>query len=183
MNKNIFIILLSLSIILSFAIFTFNFNFYFYNNNIYVYAQTLKQTQQQQGKQHLGAENITLYDPNLKIELVTSGLDFPTTMAFLGPDDFLILEKNTGIVKRFVNGTLIEKPLLHVNTSIKDERGLLGIAVSEKKEIFYENTFLIENKKLTHNVFLYYIECKKKNIDCENRIYKYDLDNQKNELV
>ena len=80
----------------------------------------------QQGQQHLGAENITLYDPNLKIELVASGLDFPRTMAFLGPDDFLILEKNTGIVKRFVNGTLNEKPLLHVNTSIKDERGLLG---------------------------------------------------------
>src|SRR5215216_7790323 len=113
MNKNIFIILLSLSIILSFAI--FNFNFYFYNNNIYVYAQTLKQTQQQQGKQHLGAENITLYDPNLKIELVTSGLDFPTTMAFLDQDDFLVLEKNTGNVKRVINGTLLEKPLLHVN--------------------------------------------------------------------
>src|SRR5215213_3554004 len=137
----------------------------------------------QQGQQHLGAENITLYDPNLKIELVASGLDFPTTMAFLGPDDFFILEKNTGNVKRFVNGTQVEKPLLHVNTNIKDERGLLGIAVSEKKTNFYENTFLIENKKLTHNVFLYYIECKKKNIDCENRIYKYDLDNQRNELV
>src|SRR5215208_8480505 len=101
-----------------------------------------------QQNQSLVAENITLFDPNLKIELVASGLDFPTTMAFLGQDDFLILEKNTGNVKRFVNGTLIEKPLLHVNTNIKDERGLLGIAVSEKKEIFYENTFLIENKKL-----------------------------------
>lgn len=44
-------------------------------------------------------------------------------------------------------------------------------------------TLLIENKKLTHNVFLYYIECQKKNQDCENRIYKYDLDNQKNILV
>jgi aldose sugar dehydrogenase len=131
----------------------------------------------------LSEENITLYDPNLKIELVASGLDFPTTMAFLGPDDFLILEKNTGNVKRFVNGTLVGKPLLHVNTNTKDERGLLGIAVSQKKEIFYENTFLIENKKLTHNVFLYYIECQKKNQDCENRIYKYDLDNQKNILV
>jgi aldose sugar dehydrogenase len=137
----------------------------------------------QQTNPPLSEENITLYDPNLKIELVASGLDFPTTMAFLGPDDFLILEKNTGNVKRFVNGTLVGKPLLHVNTNTKDERGLLGIAVSQKKEIFYENTFLIENKKLTHNVFLYYIECQKKNQDCENRIYKYDLDNQKNILV
>src|SRR5215212_4432973 len=137
----------------------------------------------QQGQQHLGAENITLYDPNLKIELVASGLDFPTTMAFLGPDDFFILEKNTGNVKRFVNGTQVEKPLLHVNTNIKDERGLLGIAVSEKKTNFYDNPFFIENKNLTHNVFLYYIECNKKNLNCENRIYKYDLDNQNNILV
>ncbi len=36
---------------------------------------------------------IVLSDPKLKTELVASGLDFPTTMAFLGPDDFLILEK------------------------------------------------------------------------------------------
>src|SRR5215212_7680633 len=138
---------------------------------------------QQNQNQPLNEENIVLSDPKLKVELVASGLDFPTTMAFLAPDDFLILEKNTGNVKRFVNGTLIEKPLLHVNTSTKDERGLLGIAVSEKKEIFYENTFLIENKNLTHNVFLYYIECNKKNLNCENRIYKYDLDNQNNILV
>ena len=41
----------------------------------------------------------------------------------------------------------------------------------------------MENKKLTHNVFLYYIECNKKNLDCENRIYRYDLDNENNELV
>ncbi|HET9807529.1 MAG TPA: PQQ-dependent sugar dehydrogenase [Nitrososphaeraceae archaeon] len=153
-----------MSIISSFALFTF----------CNVYAQP--------SQQPLSEENITLFDPTLKIELVTSGLDFPTTMAFLGPDDFLILEKNTGNVKRVINGTLIEKPLLHVNTNIKDERGLLGIAVSKKKD-FYDNTFFIENKKLTHNVFLYYIECKEKNLNCENRIYKYDLDNQKNVLV
>ena len=166
MDKSIFIILLSLAIP-SFALFTFC-------NNIYA---------QQQGQQHLGIENITLYDPNLKLELVTSGLDFPTTMAFLGPDDFLILEKNTGNVKRVVNGKLLEKPLLHVNTSIKDERGLLGIAVSENKNFHY-NLFFIQNKNITHNVFLYYIECNgKKNLDCENRVYRYELDNQKNELV
>jgi glucose/arabinose dehydrogenase len=170
MDKSIFIILLSFTIIPSFAFFSFC-------NNGYVYAQL------EQGKQQpLAAENITLYDPNLKIELITSGLDFPTTMAFLGPDDFLILEKNTGNVKRVVNGTLLEKPLLHVNTSIKDERGLLGIAVSEKKN-FYDYLFFIENKELTHNVFVYYIECNKKNLDCENRVYRYDLNNQKNELV
>ena len=100
----------------------------------------------QQSQQPLGAENITVYDPTLKIELVAAGLDFPTTMAFLGPDDFLILEKNTGNVKRVVNTTLIDKPLLHVNTNIKDERGLLGIAVSQKKN-FYDNPFFIDKSK------------------------------------
>ena len=50
---------------------------------------------------------------------------------FLAPDDFLILEKNTGNVKRFVNGSFLEKPLLHIKPSIKDEQGLLGIAISE----------------------------------------------------
>jgi glucose/arabinose dehydrogenase len=135
-----------------------------------------------QQNQPLVAENITLFDPKLKIELVTSGLDFPTTMAFLGPDDFLILEKNTGNVKRFINGTVLEKPLLHVKPSIKDERGLLGIAISEKKN-FYDNPFIIKNKNLTHNIFLYYIECNEKNLNCENRIYKYDLDNKNNVLI
>jgi glucose/arabinose dehydrogenase len=134
-----------------------------------------------QSQQPLGEENITVYDPNLKIELVAAGLDFPTTMAFLGQDDFLILEKNTGNVKRVIDGVLLEKPLLHVNTNIKDERGLLGVAVSKKKLSDYP--FFVENKKLTHNVFLYYIECNKKGLDCENRIYKYDLDNQNNELI
>ena len=161
----IFIILL----FLSFPLLLFSF--------CNIYAQ-----QNQNQHQPLAAENITLYDPNLKIELVASGLDFPTTMAFLGPDDFLILEKNTGYVKRFVNGTQVEKPLLHVNTNIKDERGLLGIAVSEKKN-FNDNPFFIENKKITHNVFLYYIECNAKNLNCENRIYKYDLDNKNNVLI
>ncbi|HET9807613.1 MAG TPA: PQQ-dependent sugar dehydrogenase [Nitrososphaeraceae archaeon] len=139
----------------------------------------------QQGQQYLGAENITLYDPNLKIELVASGLDFPTTMAFLGPDDFLILEKNTGNVKRVINGTLVEKPLLHVVSSIKDERGLLGIAISEKNKNDYKNVLTVPNKDVTHNVFLYYIGCKDvvKNTGCENRVFRYDLDNKNNVLI
>ena len=32
-----------------------------------------------------GEESIVLSDPKLKVELVASGFDFPTTMAFLGP--------------------------------------------------------------------------------------------------
>lgn len=32
-------------------------------------------------------------DSNLTVEVVVDGLDMPTTMAFLGKDDFLILQK------------------------------------------------------------------------------------------
>jgi hypothetical protein len=35
-------------------------------------------------------------NPNLKVEEVSDGIDFSTSMAFLGPDDILVLEKNEG---------------------------------------------------------------------------------------
>src|SRR5919107_3828097 len=138
----------------------------------YIYAQQ---------NQPLNGENIVLSDPKLKIELVTSGLDFPTTMAFLGPDDFLILEK-AGTVKRVTNGVILDKPLLQVDVSVKDERGLLGIAISEKKNLDGNGTS-IKNNNISHNVFLYYVICEGKNTDCENRIYRYDLDNTNNVLI
>ena len=128
-------------------------------------------------------ESIILSDPKLKIELVTSGLDFPTTMAFLGPDDFLILEK-AGTVKRVTNGVILDKPLLQVDVSVKDERGLLGIAISEKKKnLDGDNGTSIQNNNISHNVFLYYVVCEGKNTGCENRIYRYDLDNKNNVLI
>src|SRR5215211_6961248 len=105
--------------------------------------------------------SIILSDPKLKIELVASGLDFPTTMAFLGPDDFLILEK-AGTVKRVTNGVILDKPLLQVDVSVKDERGLLGIATSKKKNLnddIDNGISSIQNSNISHNVFLYYVVC------------------------
>src|SRR5262245_50673417 len=43
-------------------------------------------------------------DPNLSVRTVVSGLITPVSMAFIGPNDILVLEKNTGAVKRVVNG-------------------------------------------------------------------------------
>ena len=37
-------------------------------------------------------------DSNLKVELVAGNLDFPTAIDFLGNDDLLLTEKNTGNV-------------------------------------------------------------------------------------
>src|SRR5215213_10094244 len=138
--------------------------------------------QQNQPPDDSGDESIILSDPKLKIELVTSGLDFPTTMAFLGPDDFLILEK-AGTVKRVTNGIILDKPLLQVDVSVKDERGLLGIAISEKKNLADGNGTSIKNNNISHNVFLYYVIYEGKNTGCENRVYRYDLDNKNNVLI
>ena len=44
-------------------------------------------------------------DTNLKAEIFAQGLKSPTSMAFLGPKDILVIEKEDGTVKRIVNGT------------------------------------------------------------------------------
>ena len=70
-------------------------------------------------------------DQNLIVEKITDGLDIPTSMAFLGPDDILVTEKETGIVKRILNGQILDEPVLDVAVANSIERGLLGIAISK----------------------------------------------------
>jgi glucose/arabinose dehydrogenase len=70
----------------------------------------------------------TLVDPNLGVRTVVSGLVTPTTMAFLGPNDFLVLERTTGQVKRVVNG-VVQGVVLDLSVNVAGERGLLGIAL------------------------------------------------------
>ena len=41
------------------------------------------------------------------------GLNQPTSMAFLADNDFFVLEKTTGIVKRVVNGAVAGTVLEH----------------------------------------------------------------------
>ena len=70
-------------------------------------------------------------DPNLKVELVAQGLRSPTSMAFLGPNDILVLEKESGTVQRITNGQMLPQPLLQVPVSTTSERGMLGIAIAK----------------------------------------------------
>src|ERR1041385_8501296 len=74
---------------------------------------------------------INLHDPNLKAEVVASGLRFPTTMAFLGPNDILVNEKNNGTVQRIIDGKIQPQPVLDVSVANKVERGMIGIAVAK----------------------------------------------------
>src|SRR5678809_453987 len=68
-------------------------------------------------------------DAGLLITEVTSGLSTPTTMAFIGPQDFLVLQKNDGRVRRVISGVLQADPVLDVAVDNSSEGGLLGIAV------------------------------------------------------
>jgi aldose sugar dehydrogenase len=125
-------------------------------------------------------------DPNLKLELVSGGLKLPTQMAFIGPDDILVLEKDNGIVKRIVNGVILEEPVLDVNVATAFERGLIGIAIAEDA-----NETIQRNSNI---VYLYYTEserddatdvcssswnrsgsCSEENGPLGNRLYRYEL--------
>ena len=119
-------------------------------------------------------------DPNLKLELVGGGLTLPTQMAFIGPNDILVLEKNTGMVKRILNGVVLDEPVLDVSVATSYERGLLGIAIAK-------NHNKIQCKCCI--VYLYYTEtiqdgknkcsssdtCVKENQPFGNRLYNMNL--------
>jgi aldose sugar dehydrogenase len=112
-----------------------------------------------------------ILDSTLRSELVFKGIHYPSNMAFLAPNDILVLEKTTGKVIRIVNGTLMKDPLLDVNVAVNDERGMLGIAISHKYE--HKPAY----------VFLYYTEASTKDGDDStegksplgNRLYRYEL--------
>lgn len=70
----------------------------------------------------------TLLDSNLELRTRGSGLVTPTSIAFLGADDMLVLEKNTGKVKRLVDG-VVTATVLDLAVNFGSERGLLGIAL------------------------------------------------------
>ena len=80
----------------------------------------------------IGGESPVVRDTNLGVEVVAEGLEFPTTMAFLGPNDMLVLEKEKGTVQRIVNGQIQPEPLLDVNVATSQERCMCGVAVSSK---------------------------------------------------
>jgi aldose sugar dehydrogenase len=117
-------------------------------------------------------------DPNLKTEVVYEGLHRPVSMAFLGPDDILVLENRKGTVQRIVNGVKLARPLLDVNVAVHD--GLLGIAIAKNATVTGSGTAAY--------VFLYYTEAKNEDHDDDNhtignRLYRYELAENGSKLV
>ena len=115
-------------------------------------------------------------DPSLKAEPIFQGNLVPSSMAFLGPNDILLLQKNNGTIVRIVNGSMLSKPLLQVNVATEAERGLLGIATAKTSNS-------TKNGSAAY-VFLYYTESSggKTGDDItghikllDNRLYRYEL--------
>ena len=110
-------------------------------------------------------------DPNFRVEEVISGLNLPTTMAFLGPNDMLVLEKDKGTVRRVTNGKLLDEPVLDFTVATQSERAMGGIAISHSDSKTY--------------VFLYLTELEQSNNDGDdlkkgveplgNRLYRYEF--------
>jgi aldose sugar dehydrogenase len=67
-------------------------------------------------------------DPDLEVHTVAEGFVTPVSIAFLGSNDFLLLEKNTGRVQRVVDG-MLHSTVLDLAVNFASERGLLGIAL------------------------------------------------------
>ena len=124
----------------------------------------------------------------LKVEQVVEGLELPTSMAFVGPNDFLVLEKQRGTVKRVVDDRLLQHPVLDVSVANENERGMLGVIV--EKEIDG-----MSNGNSNRYVFLMFTEsdedgsddcsssitCKQEGSPIGNRLYRYEL--VKSELI
>src|SRR5215211_8437718 len=66
--------------------------------------------------------------PRLGVRPVLSGLNLPTTMAFLNANEFFVLEKNIGTVQHVVDG-VVDHTALDLAVNNFSERGLLGIAL------------------------------------------------------
>lgn len=116
-------------------------------------------------------------DDKLKVEMVFEGLQFPTSMEFLGPDDVLVTEKNNGTVQRLTNWKMQQEPILDVSVATRAERGMLGIAIGKDNES--ENSSSQNNT----NVFVYFTRSSeaKETIGARgeksggNVLYRYEL--------
>lgn len=82
----------------------------------------------------------TMLDPNLQVAPAVTGLSQPIGIVFLGENDWLVLEKASGQVKRVINGIVQPTPVLDLAVNSNSERGLLSVVLHpsfpERPEVF-----------------------------------------------
>ena len=108
-------------------------------------------------------------DTRIKIEPVYHGLKFPTAIAFLGPNDMLVLQRDNNSIMRIVNGQMLDEPVLDLGNTTKISC-MCDIAI-------------LHNDNGTSYAFLYYILAKVTEDDgttkVVNSLYRYDITNGK----
>ncbi len=73
---------------------------------------------------------VQVLDPALEVTTVlNTGISQPIGIVFLGRDDYLVLEKASGQVKRVINGVLQANPVLDLAVNSNSERGLLSLVL------------------------------------------------------
>jgi glucose/arabinose dehydrogenase len=114
---------------------------------------------------------VKVYDESIEVQSIYDGFDSPVFLGFAGPNDILVYEKQ-GFIKRIIDGDLIKKPVLKLDTQSGNEIFMKGIISKDttKDEI------------VTHYIFLYYTQCDP-NDECRDLVYRYELDDKNNVLL
>lgn len=73
---------------------------------------------------------LEILDPSLQATVVlNAGITQPIGIVFVGPDDYFVLEKASGQVKRVLGGVLQATPVLDLAVNANSERGLLSMVL------------------------------------------------------
>jgi glucose/arabinose dehydrogenase/sugar lactone lactonase YvrE len=107
----------------------------------------------------------------IKIEPVYEGLNFPTAVGFLGPNDMVVLERFNNAIMRIVNGQMLDEPVLDLGNNTKIGSCACDIAI------------LHNDNNGTSHAFVYYAELNVTEDDGKTKLvdilYRYDMINGK----
>lgn len=78
---------------------------------------------------HADSIPAAVLDPNLQVTTVLAGLNQPMGVIFLSQNDWLVIEKATGQVRRVINGVIQPTPALDLAVNSASERGLLSLVL------------------------------------------------------
>src|SRR3712207_8352700 len=78
---------------------------------------------------------LPISDSSIRVEKVVTGLETPTSMAFLDNDDMIITQKDNGMVRLVSNGILQPQPRSEEHTSeLQSRQYLVCRLLLEKKK-------------------------------------------------
>jgi len=119
-------------------------------------------------------------DTRIKIARIYDGLTLPTAIAFLGPNDMLVLSghekyennplEKTNKIMRIVNGQMLDEPVLDLGNTITNLTCVCGIAISRNND---GTSYAF--------VYIYHGELTEQNGTAKlvDRLYRYDITNGK----